>query len=212
MVEFAGGKMSKSVGNLVTIDAFLSNYDADVFRMMVLSSGYRLPLKFADDLVHSTKQKLARLRKAIDPVDKPLNTLADPTLPQDCKDLVRNFESAMDDDFNAPAALGYLFDFARLINSQRNQDGQANYNSLRQQTLLTVCRVLGLRFVPGENMDLDEAVSSRDELIRCMLRVRADLKQEKDWRLADLIRDELLGLGIKIEDTAEGPKWSKLEN
>ncbi len=90
MVEFAGGKMSKSVGNLVTLDAFLSNYDADVFRMMVLSSGHRLPLKFADDLVHSTKQKLARLGKAIDPVDKPLNTLSDPALPQDCKDLVCN--------------------------------------------------------------------------------------------------------------------------
>ncbi len=117
----------------------------------------------------------------------------------------------MDDDFNAPTALGHLFDFARIINSQRNQDGQANNNAMRQQTLLTLCRVLGLRFAPEDNTDANEAASSRDELIQSILRVRAQLKQEKNWRLADLIRDELLGLRIKIEDTAEGSKWSKLE-
>ena len=121
MMQLSGAKMSKSVGNLVTIDSFLEKYEADVLRMMVLNSSYRGPITFNEETIEHAEKALKRLRSALKPA-----------LPKEggnrresgwCNQLLvkESFLEAMDDDFNTAGALGHIFDFVKEINQARDE-------------------------------------------------------------------------------------------
>ncbi|MDX1438246.1 MAG: cysteine--tRNA ligase, partial [Anaerolineales bacterium] len=125
MLQLAGEKMSKSIGNLITVDEFLARHDPDALRMMVINSGYRRPLLYSEEIVQQAERGLDRLRNALKPA--PGNGGADGDLEallealRDQAEATRaGFEKSMDDDFNTAGALGQIFDLVRAINQARD--------------------------------------------------------------------------------------------
>jgi cysteinyl-tRNA synthetase len=205
MLQFSGEKMSKSLGNLVTIKEFLSQHDPDVLRMMVLNSSYRSPLTYNDEVVAQAERALERLRLALRPTttkDGAAAQEAAKTLAQQMDASRKGFQEAMDDDFNTAGALGHLFDLVRAINQGRDQGVDAGELAKAQDLLRELTGVLGLR--------LDRTLtrsSQADPYVDLLLEVRSELRRQKLWALSDLIRDRLAALNVILEDTKEGSAW-----
>jgi cysteinyl-tRNA synthetase len=205
MLQLSGEKMSKSLGNLVTIKEFLSQHDPDVLRMMVLNSSYRSPLTFNDDVISQAERALERLRQALRPAilkDGTDGKEADKTLAQQTEASRQGFLEAMDDDFNTAGALGYLFDLVRTINQGRDQGVDAQKLVEAQDLLRELSGALGLQL----ERTLSRS-SKADPYVDLLIEVRGELRRQKLWALSDLIRDRLAALNVVLEDTKEGSAW-----
>ena len=203
MLQLKGEKMSKSLGNLVTIDDFLAQHGPDVLRLVIAGSGYRKPLAFNDDVVADGERALERLRGALRPASG--STTSGPAvdaLAAQAAQARTDFEAAMDDDFNTAGGLAALFDFVRAINTARDAgvggqpfaDAQAIFNAL--------IGVLGLNLTTPE-----AGGQSIAPFVDLLLTIRQDLRKAKQWALSDKIRDELKALGVVVEDSAQGSTW-----
>ncbi len=208
MLQMGGEKMSKSLGNLVTIEDFLAEHEPDVLRMMVLSSHYRSPLTFTKETIAQAEKALERLRGGMRPAHAnapgaPESVLA--ALDEQTEKTRTGFETAMDDDFNSAAALGHLFDLVRAINQARDAGATAAQLQPAQQTLRDLAGVLGLDLTkqPPQKQRQAEAAPFIDLLVE----IRTDLRAAKQWALADKIRDRLAELGVQLEDTPGGTLW-----
>jgi cysteinyl-tRNA synthetase len=204
MMQFGGEKMSKSVGNLVTIEDFLEHNDPDVLRMMVLNSSYRNPLTFTEEVIEQAEAALERLRgalKAAMPQDSPSEEEAD-KLAALSEHTRQAFIESMDDDFNTAGALGHLFELVRGINQARDAGLDGAALAVGQSTLLELTKVLGLRLERDGGLDQEAA-----PFIDLLLEIRSQLRQAKQFELADSIRDRLEELGVSLEDTPQGTIW-----
>ena len=208
LVRLGGEKMSKSLGNFVRLREILDRGLGPAFRLMVLQGHYRAPLTYSEEGLLAAEKGLDRLRAAADPT-APVAAAddadgADLDLAGAAADADRRFHEAMDDDFNSPVAVAALFDLARAINRGRAAGAPAESAESARQTLVGLSGVLGL--------DLSQAATGGGDagpFIDLLLRVRQELRSAKQWVLSDLVRDELASLGIVVEDTADGPVWSR---
>lgn len=205
MLQLSGEKMSKSTGNLVSIDEFLSEHEGDVLRMMVLNSHYRSPLTFNEETVSQAERALERLRSGIRPALASQDS-SNPSQKEHLKEQVERtrsgFVESMDDDFNTAGALGSFFDLVRAINSSRDA-GMDSENLLGAQTLLSeLTAVLGLRLAA-----VPSAQTGADPFVNTLVAVREELRSLKLWDLSDEIRDRLDELGVSLEDGKEGTTW-----
>jgi cysteinyl-tRNA synthetase len=205
MMQLSGEKMSKSLGNLVTIEDFLSEHEPDILRMAVLNSGYRHPLTYGEDVLFQAERSLERLRQALRPVEvaeKEDGKEAEQSLRDQMNATVKGFEESMDDDFNTAGSLGHLFDLVRAINQAI--DAQVNAGVIReaQDLLRERMQVLGLR--PERSQESTEQTAA---FIDLLIQVRKDLREQKLWSLSDKIRDELVRLGVILEDGKSGTQW-----
>ena len=196
LLRLGGDKMSKSLGNLVSVEEALQNYSPDAMRLYFLSSHYRSPLSYSDDGCAAMERSLERLRHALGRdggnADEPL----------DAEPYRRLFFEAMDDDLNTPRALASLFDLAREIN--RSSDAGHSVTAA-QECLRNLGSILGLTFAePEEN---DRAALGAAPFIELLLETRASLRQARQFEQADRIRDGLEELGVSVEDTPNGPAW-----
>jgi cysteinyl-tRNA synthetase len=204
MMQFGGEKMSKSIGNLVTVEEFLAHNDADVLRMMVLNSSYRNPLTFTEDVIEQAEAALDRLRGALRPAmpQESAPAQASDELAALSEHTRQAFIEAMDDDFNTAGALGHLFDLVRGINQARDAGVDEATLTVGQSTLIELTQVLGLRLEQESRLDQEAA-----PFIDLLLDIRLQLRQAKQWDLADTIRDRLEDLGVSLEDTPQGTIW-----
>jgi cysteinyl-tRNA synthetase len=206
MLQFSGDKMSKSLGNIVTIEDFLTQHDPDTLRMMVLNASYRSPLTFNDEVIAQAESNLDRLRSAMRPASLDESSVPDETqetLKAQMGKTRQGFIEAMDDDFNSAAALGHLFDLVRGINQAR--DANLNQNSLIQaQVLLRELAedVFGLRL---ERPQTESAQAA--PFINLLVELRRQLRDQKQWALSDQLRDQLVELGVILEDSKDGTTW-----
>ncbi|MGQ9767969.1 MAG: cysteine--tRNA ligase [Anaerolineae bacterium] len=204
MLQLKGEKMSKSLGNLVTIDEFLAKHDPDVLRLVIAGSSYRKPLAFNDEVVADAERALERLRSALrPPVARDETGPAAEALAAQVAQARRDFEAAMDDDFNTAGALAALFELVRAINSARDAGVGGQPFAAAQATFRELTNVLGLRLSPAQQA----AGQSIVPFVELLLSVRSDLRKAKQWALADKIRDELKALGVIVEDTPQGSTW-----
>ena len=228
MMQLSGEKMSKSLGNLITIKEFLADHDADVLRMMVLGGSYRGPLTFGDEAVEAASRGLERLRGGLRPALPGASGVDDVDLEAAAADARTGFENAMDDDFNSSAALAALFELVRQINQSR--DAGASDEQLRpaQTVLLELAGVLGLRLekiaatdadpepfaalytemaakLEGDAPQVDQGDAA--SLIEGLLAMRQMFRAQKQWDISDQIRDQLAELGVIVEDSAGGSSW-----
>ncbi|NOZ27534.1 MAG: cysteine--tRNA ligase [Chloroflexi bacterium] len=205
MLQFGGEKMSKSLGNLVTIEDFLAEHDADVLRLIVLGSHYRSPLTFNEEVIQQGERALSRLRSALRPSVGQITEgeQADALRAQAARARER-FEAAMDDDFNTAGALAALFDLVRAINAARDAGIGGEPFAEAQRTLRELAGVLGLRLTESAGKAAAKEVTP---FIDLLVDVRTRLRQAKQWELADLIRDRLGELGVILEDTPQGTHW-----
>ena len=194
LLQLGSDKMSKSLGNLVSVADALEEFSADAMRLYFLSSHYRSPLAYSDEGAAAVERSLERVRHALIP--------GNGSGPQvDAAEHRARFTAAMEDDLNTPQAVAVLFDLARDINRGRDA-GQSIEDG--QSTLRELGDVLGLTF--------SERVSSASELaaapfIDLLVSVRTELRAARQFALADQIRDSLAEQGVALEDSAQGTQW-----
>lgn len=205
MMQFTGEKMSKSVGNVVSIEDFLHDHPADALRFMVLNSGYRNPLTFSEEVIDQTEKALERLRSALRPAlpgAKGATSDILDSLNEQMEKTKKGFLESMDDDFNSAGALGFLFELVRVINQARAENADDTILKSAQDLLRELTGVLGL--------SLDKSTvgeSSADPFIDLLVEIRKEIRSQKLWSLSDQIRDRLSELGVIIEDSKEGTSW-----
>ncbi len=196
-------KMSKSLGNVVSIDDFLGQYDADVFRLIVLNSHYRSPLTYNADIAAENARKLERLRGALLPATGTLTTGEAVTeLATAVEEARGKFIATMDDDLNTAGALAALFDLVRAINSARDAGISGEPFDMAQAALRELAGVLGLRLEAQP-----EAAHDAAPFIELLIETRAALRKAKQFDLADNIRNRLTDLGVTLEDSPQGTRW-----
>lgn len=190
-------KMSKSLGNFLTIDDMLKNYDANTLRLFILTNHYRMPVEFSDEALLSAQAGAKRLVNAKQtPIDESLDITK--------TDEYKAFVEAMDEDLNTSKALAVLFDLA----TRANKDEKDAYT-----ILFKLGTVLGFTFEKAKLSDedmqnaikvvskaLDKDFSTMDEIIEFRKTARA----EKNWEIADKIRISLDEIGIVLKDTKDG--------
>jgi cysteinyl-tRNA synthetase len=205
MLQLSGEKMSKSIGNLVTIEEFLASHPADTLRMLVLNSGYRNPLSYSDEILAQAERAIDRLRSALKPALPGASGISAETA-QVLNGLStaaeQGFISSMDDDFNTSGALASLFELVRAINQARADGASAEQISAAQDTICKLTGVLGLTLEKPDNSD--HAV---DGFVDLLIEIRKDLRANKLWQLSDKVRDRLVELGVILEDSREGTSW-----
>ncbi len=206
MLQLGGGeKMSKSLGNFVAIKDFLKERDADVMRMLVLSSNYRAPLTFSDETQDAAEKSLERIKSAFRPASASASGLspeAASALANQTETTQQSFTDAMDDDFNTPLALAALHELVKAINTARDNGATNDQLQPAQATLRELTGVLGLRLQEKQGSGGDA-----DKFIDLLVQVRGEVRKQKLWQLSDLIRDQLKELGVALEDTKEGTTW-----
>jgi cysteinyl-tRNA synthetase len=203
MMQLAGEKMSKSLGNLVTIEDFLAKHEGDVLRMMVLNSSYRNPLSFGDEIISQGEKALERLRLALRPAaggDVMEGEVVE-NLRKQVQTTRTGFTESMDDDFNSAGALGHLFDLVRLINQSRDAGVSAAIIAEGQQVLQELMNVFGL------HVERPQVRSEAAPFIHLLVDLRRELRQQKLWVLADKLRTDLAELGVLLEDSKDGTTW-----
>ncbi|MBI5932820.1 MAG: cysteine--tRNA ligase [Chloroflexi bacterium] len=204
MLQIGGEKMSKSLGNIVSIQDFLAKRDADVMRMLVLSGSYRAPLIFTDETQDAAEKSLDRLRAALRAGRADLGGLsleAASALTSQAEAAKQSFIEAMDDDFNSPLALAALYEIVKGINTAR--DGGANAAQLQpaQTILRELTDVLGLRLAEKTGSSADEA------RVLALIEERNQARKDKQWARSDQLRDQLKEMGVTIEDGKGGTTW-----
>jgi cysteinyl-tRNA synthetase len=204
MLQLGGEKMSKSLGNIVSIKDFLSQRDADVMRMLVLSGNYRAPLIFNEETQDAAEKSLERLKSAFRPAPasaQGLSPEAASALSTQTEATHQSFTNAMDDDFNTPLAMAGLHELVKSINSARDNGATDEQLKPAQQTLRELTGVLGLR------LQEKQGSGDSDRFIDLLIEVRNEVRKQKLWAMSDLIRNKLKELGVVIEDSKEATKW-----
>ena len=194
-------KMSKSLNNFFTIRDVLEKYDDETVRYFLMSSHYRSPLNFSDENIASAKSALKRLYTAYRGLSIDKGTLTGNT-----SDFENRFNSALDDDFNTPIALSILFEIAKQININR-KDNLKQAKTLAQ-LLIKLGNCIGILEYDVEDY-LKQGMELSELNINEKIRQRDAARDSKDFALSDQIRDELLALGIILEDSTNGTTWRK---
>ena len=205
MLQLSGEKMSKSIGNLVTIEEFLSKHSADTLRFMVINSGYRGPLTFNDEVIGQADRALERLASGLKPAqaDAPgLSSSHLEALISQTEKTRSGFKECMNDDFNSSGAMGNLFDLIRVINQARADGATDDQLKTAQDLIKELTGVLGLSLFEKTG------ALQAEPFIELLLEVRANAREQKLWALSDLIRDRLVELGVQVEDTKGGSAWT----
>ena len=206
-----GVKMSKSLGNTLTIKDALKRWRPEAIRAFIMSSHYSNPIDFSDEAVEAATKGWQRLWGAVTLVREQLRTAVSGQISPAVRELVEKTNAAfiekMNDDFNAPAALAVLQDYTRQVNSLLNVQGPQSRESLT--ALDGLYRELGgdvLGIVPDE-AGQDSNAEREAGLIRLLIELRAQARANREWATGDMIRDQLRELGVVLEDRADGTIW-----
>jgi cysteinyl-tRNA synthetase len=191
-LQLGADKMSKSLGNLVTVKQALERNSADAIRLFIISSYYRMPLRYSVEALDAAETGAERMRQASKAEGKAGGA------PLDASPFKARFVEAMDDDFNAPQAVAALFDLVREIN--RGIEKGMDVSSA-QKMLKELANVIGFTL---KEASVDQTQTA---MIEDKIRQRNEFRKAKEWKKADEIRDELLKSGIAIEDGPKGTTW-----
>ena len=202
-------KMSKSKGNFFTVRDISKLYDLEVVRLFMLSTHYRNPINFSDEILNQSKAGIERLYNAKERVEFIISKLNDNAenadelkLEEELNSFRQRFIEAMDDDLNTADALSIIFELARFMNSNVNEISTKEFAN---KVLDEFNELTGVLNVVNKKHEEDML----DEEIEALIQKRTDAKKNKDFKLADEIRNELLEKGIVLEDTRQGVKWRR---
>ncbi len=193
MLQINNEKMAKSTGNFYTIRDVLKKFHPEVIRYFLLSSHYRSPLNYSEENILNSGRSLARFYQAIKDID-----LDDS---ETDSSWINRFNAAMEDDLNTPIALSILFDLSHEVNKTKSK--------VLANTLIKLARIIGILEAEPESFlqTWSRELSINKDTINILIKEREQARIEKNWPLADQIRDDLLTQGIELEDTRNGTTW-----
>ena len=196
LLRLGDDKMSKSLGNIISVREALEKSTPDALRLFFLSAHYRGPLVYSDQAISSHERAAERLRNALrTDGTAAIGQSLDPSSYSD------RFVEAMDDDLNTPRALAALFDLGRDINRGREEGSDV---TRAQDVLKELALVLGITLEEPRSGSED-----MDRFVELLIEIRSDLRAAKQYDLGDKIRLKLADLGVTLEDTADGTAWRR---
>lgn len=229
MLQINSEKMSKSLGNFLLLNEVLKDVRPEVLRMLTLQTHYRSPLDFSQDRLRETEAALSRIENALENIDWSCKNVVEgvtcidaPEVESAISKAKEQFIEAMDDDFNAPAALGAIFTLVNETNTmlagKTLSPADVELAKNLQNTITELLDVLGIDLTqnaqnaqeyPQELVELakqvaDVSASSAKDALDAIIEARAGARASKNWALADQIRDGLAALGITVKDTPQG--------
>lgn len=207
-------KMSKSLGNIMKVREIREKYSGEATRYFILSAHYRNPLDFCEEQLQQSRKSLQRLKNTIynvkyilkqEKFKDSLNKNEELLIGQ-IKENEKKFMEAMNDDFNTPVALSWIFALNKEVNIYLTSEGFKNKKVLEDVVKFyhdLAGQVLGILG------DEDLKINFEEQEIQNLIDEREKARKEKDWSMADKIRDKLKENGIILEDTSEGVRWKK---
>jgi cysteinyl-tRNA synthetase len=221
-------KMSKSLGNFLTIREVLKLWPAEVLRLFLFSTQYRNPLDYNDTALHDAETGLERMYACLAQVDalpEPVSRASESLLSQKDRKTISTlrdrFAAAMDNDFNTAQALGHLFDAVKALNKAARlllkQAGSTEDAALVRQGAADLRELAGLLGLLGQ--DAAEYLQAKkaqmlaqtdltEARINALIEQRKEARKRKDWAAGDAVRDELLAHKIELQDGPDGTAWS----
>ncbi len=228
-------KMSKSLGNVMLVGDLLEQWSANCVRMFMLSTHYRNPLDFTREGLIQAQVNIERLERTIQNIDYalgldlPVSRLKTLKLWETVSETRAHFISSMDDDFNSAEALTALFSLIKECNSAIEGAGDLPETEVLEKSraiLIEMTKALGIKAEPDVDWLTVEASlrevadqtigtipngASREAILNAVLERREEARRQKEWDVADGIRDSLQDIGIEIEDTASGTRWKLMK-
>ncbi|MDU7068460.1 MAG: cysteine--tRNA ligase [Clostridium perfringens] len=202
-------KMSKSLNNFFTAREILERYDADVIRFLMLSAHYRQQLNFSEDLLESAKASVERIYNAIGNLENLIDEVSREEMNEEEKAYLESLNKykekyieKMDDDFNTADAITAIFDLIKDTNTNITIDSSKEL----AQKALELIRELGAPL----GMFQKSTKGNLEEEIKALIAKRQQARKDRDFALADKIRDELKDRGIVLEDTPQGVRWKMI--
>ena len=214
LVTVNGKKMSKSLGNFVTLKDLFKKFDPMAVRFFILQSHYRSTLDFSDEAMQGAEAGLEKLlnfvREVRERVDKGQSEGAG-NVKADFSLYEKEMQEAMDDDFNTPKVIAALFRLATDVNSQYFNGAPLSLGSLKEMERILDAYGTGILGVVPKRGELVGAADhlSFSGIVELVIGLRAEARKQKQWALSDMIRDGLKELGIVIEDKKDGTSWRK---
>ena len=202
--------MSKSLNNFLTARDALKKYDADVIRFLMLSGHYRIQLNFSEDLLESAKSSVERLYNAVGNLENLISEVKVDEMTKDEQEYLNSLDTyrqryieKMDDDFNTADAISVLFDLIRDINSNVGINSSKKLCEKALELIREVGTPLGI---------LQKTTKGNlEEEIEALIAERQQARKDRNFALADKIRDDLKGRGIELLDTPQGVRWKKVD-
>ncbi|MEM2112352.1 MAG: cysteine--tRNA ligase [Candidatus Bathyarchaeia archaeon] len=206
-----GKKMSKSLGNFITVRDALKMCKPQVLRFFLVSAHYRSPMDFNREnlkLTESNLERIVNMAERFSAMEERTNrTPEEEKLLAEVRKAKERFEEAMDDDFNTPLAISAIFDVVKAVNSYVEKNGKIETSAKKEiyETFTKLLDVLGIKLEVTEQ----KTVQAEDirNLMALIIEIRQELRKRGDWKTADEIRDKLQKIGFVLEDTVEGTRW-----
>lgn len=193
-------KMSKSLGNFFTVRDIAQKYDYEVIRFFMLSAHYRSPINFSQELLSSARTGLDRIYNCKNRLEEAAHG-ASPAADEQIKGFKEKFTDAMDDDLNTAGAIGVLFEAVRYANGLMAENAGKDLLAAALKLIKEIAGVL--------NLLTKEEEKSVDADIELLIEQRQQARKDKNFALADELRGRLDSMGIVLEDTREGVRWSR---
>lgn len=211
MITLKDAKMSKSLGNIISLKQLLAKYPKGLLRFYLLSTHYRSGLEYYEGKLEEMGRGWSRLNEAARKLQEDLAQAEEGELTESDRETLENLgrldeevAEALSDDFNTAMALGVLFDVVREINAYKHRGGA---NSQVLQKGWDVLKLWARDILDVLELEKREQEGLTESLLDLLLAVRDELRRERNFALADKIRNGLAELGVSIEDTPQGPRW-----
>ena len=198
LINLKSEKMSKSLGNIISINDLLKKYSPAAIRMFFISGNYKNPLEYDESILNANEKAIQRLKQTIQ-----LKS-SDSVNELNSKQFVDKFHKSMNADLNTSLALGSIFELSKSINQSYNQNININKS---QNNLLELLSTLGID-IKSENIKPKQEIDTNK--IEKLIKDRNEFRKNKNYTKADEIRDELDSMGITIYDSEDETKWRSL--
>ena len=210
LVKIRGEKMSKSKGNIISLNEILEKYDPEVLRIWIISNHYRSEIDFNEEALMNAKKILNKIyttlelleeisvqeKLEVEKLNKEEKKFYDKIL-----ELKKDFINAMEDDFNTPLALSKFLEISSISNEFFSKNKNQKLANFAREVFIELGKIFGLF------QELKKIPNIQEKLIEKILEFREKLRKEGKFELSDELRKSLGEVGLKIEDTPRGPKW-----